>query len=258
MAFRASGGAGGDPGLADAIHRHPRLVSPPRLGPGGLLGADRRVFIPGEGVSLPLLLNCGGWYGPIPHPLRGPAWSPGAPALGDRVQRESHSRASADAPRAFQGGTRSPLQLLITNAFNSLRWSSIRQALRDKGFPVYLRKIVDDYLFDREIEYPTMNGKTQIRKVTAGIPQGSVFGPTLWNITYDSVLRTPTEEGCIILGYADDTLILSRAMTLEEATAKVNLQLSYYDASSNWNLKSLPAKRELFCLMLKYLILLND
>jgi len=53
MAFRASGGAGGDLGLADAIYRHPRLVSPPHLGPGCLFGADRRVSIPGEGVALP-------------------------------------------------------------------------------------------------------------------------------------------------------------------------------------------------------------
>lgn len=40
------------------------------------------------------------------------------------------------------------------------------------------------------------------------------------------MLRTPFEEGCIILGYADNTLILSRAKTTEEAIAKVNLQNS--------------------------------
>jgi len=64
------------------------------------------------------------------------------------------------------------------------------------------------------------------RKITAGVPHGSVLGPTLWNITYDWVLRTPLEEGCVILGYADDTLILSKANTTEEAIAKANLQNS--------------------------------
>lgn len=101
------------------------------------------------------------------------------------------------------------VSLDITNAFNSLKWSCIRQALKDKGFPTYLRKIIDSYLSDREIEYPTVEGTTHTRKITAGVPQDLVLGPTLWNITYDWVLRTPLEEGCVILGYADDTLILS-------------------------------------------------
>lgn len=63
------------------------------------------------------------------------------------------------------------VSLDITNAFNSLKWSCIRQALRDKGFPFYLRKIMDSYLSDREIEYPTIDGTTHTRRITAGVPQ---------------------------------------------------------------------------------------
>jgi len=71
------------------------------------------------------------------------------------------------------------VSLDITNAFNFLRWRCIRNALRDKGFPLYLRRILDSYLSDREIEYPTIEGVTHTRKITAGVPQGSVLGPTL-------------------------------------------------------------------------------
>jgi len=88
VAFRASGGAGGDPELADAIHRHPRLWIP-SAHMTRRSWTNRRVSFPGEGIALPLLPNCGrtGPRRPLP---RGPTWSPRAPALGDRVQRESY------------------------------------------------------------------------------------------------------------------------------------------------------------------------
>lgn len=114
----------------------------------------------------------------------------------------------------------------VTNAFNTIKWSYIRQALWDKGFPLYIRRMVDSYLSEREIEFLTINGDTQTRQVIAGVPQDSVLGPTLWNIAYDQVLRTPIEKSCITIGYADDTFIMARASSLEEAKAKINLQLS--------------------------------
>lgn len=118
------------------------------------------------------------------------------------------------------------ISLDVTNAFNSIRWRNIRRALREKCFPQYLRRIISDYLSCREIEYPTINGTTITRKVTAGVPQGSILGPALWSITYDFVLRTPLEEDAVILGYADDIFIMAKAATKEAAIVKVNLQSS--------------------------------
>lgn len=40
------------------------------------------------------------------------------------------------------------------------------------------------------------------------------------------MLRTPLEEGSVIIGYADDTFVMSKAATTEDAIAKNNLQLS--------------------------------
>lgn len=46
----------------------------------------------------------------------------------------------------------------IKNAFNTHPWSAIKEALRKKGFPEYIRKIIADYLSNRAIEYINGNG----------------------------------------------------------------------------------------------------
>lgn len=58
-----------------------------------------------------------------------------------------------------------------------------------------------------------------------GVPQGSVIGPYLWNVTYDKVLRVDKLVGTEVVCYADDTLVIAVADSLEEAKTKACIML---------------------------------
>ncbi|KAL6416661.1 hypothetical protein ACFW04_013267 [Cataglyphis niger] len=104
----------------------------------------------------------------------------------------------------------------IKNAFNSIPWRVIRKSLERKEFPLYIRRIIDSFLSDRSIQFIGRNGIFYKKSMSAGVPQGSVLGPVLWNIAFDSVLSMAENENhCSILCYADDTLVIVTGKNVE-------------------------------------------
>jgi len=89
------------------------------------------------------------------------------------------------------------------------------EGLNYHGVPPYLRAVIGTYLRGRKISYSGRDGAPRSRDVCCGVPQGSVLGPTLWNVEYDGVLRGFLPPGLVC--YADDTLVLARGDNEEEA-----------------------------------------
>lgn len=98
--------------------------------------------------------------------------------------------------------------LLITvdvkNAFNSVPWRRIVRALDRKRVNPHLISVIKSYLSDRAV----LVGDAGRLEVTCGVPQGSVLGPTLWNLFYDGVLRLEVPDGVVLMRYADDLAII--------------------------------------------------
>lgn len=118
------------------------------------------------------------------------------------------------------------IALDIANAFNGIPWRAIRRQVRwRKRFPIDICRIVDGYLSNRWVEFITGEGGRCRYQVRAGVPQGSVLRPLLWNITYDDVVRMETFRGCLLVCYADDTLVLVVANNVEAACDLANNQL---------------------------------
>lgn len=95
----------------------------------------------------------------------------------------------------------------VKNAFNSASWFAIADALYRLGLPEGLFRLLGDYFNNRVLIYDTEAGEERVT-VSAGVPQGSIAGATLWNIMYDAVLRLPLPEGVEIVGFADDIVLV--------------------------------------------------
>lgn len=109
----------------------------------------------------------------------------------------------------------------VQNAFNSAVWSVIVRELRAKKIPEYLVNTVESYFSERTIKVT----KSKTIDMTAGVPQGSVLGPLLWNILYDQVLRLSLPEGVTSIAYADDLAIMAEAINEVELERQVNESL---------------------------------
>lgn len=131
--------------------------------------------------------------------------------------------AIAEVLRLAQVAVRGPVQgrkmcvvvtLDVRNAFNSVPRAIMDEALQRASTPKYLIKTLRSYMDNRYIILGQGSGEETI-PVRCGVPQGSVLGPTLWNLFYNCVLTLDLPESAKLIAFADDLEVVAMAHNTE-------------------------------------------
>lgn len=153
----------------------------------------------------------------------------------------------ADEAEAFSSRNRrlcAVITLDVRNAFNSASWQMILEELVKRQVDKSLINIISSYLSERSILIEA-EGQRVKKNISSGVPQGSVLGPTLWNILYDGVLEIDQPEGVTLIGFADDIVMVVTAIDESTLMSRANTALQRVD---NWmetkNLHLAPEKTE--------------
>lgn len=88
--------------------------------------------------------------------------------------------------------------------------------------------LLKSYLLDREFRVRFGSAYSNFKPILAGVPQGSVLSPTLYNIFTSDL---PTSEQAITGTFADDTAVLATAENLPTANSKVQFDI---DRKLDW------------------------
>lgn len=107
----------------------------------------------------------------------------------------------------------------IKSAFDTASHELILNSMRRKGVPGNLIDLVTSFFTDRQVHL-IHESLIKSRAIEQGCPQGSVSGPSLWNILMDSLPYICPDSDSNIVCFADDALLQTRARTIDEVITK--------------------------------------
>lgn len=111
------------------------------------------------------------------------------------------------------------------------------------GFPNYLTKMVRCYLANRSFRVSLSGATSDTQAVAAGVPQGSILGPILFNVYTSDVPQLP--GGCTLALYADDSGIMANGRTPKVYRSRLQRGVTAYVAYlAAWKIKVNESKSQ--------------
>jgi hypothetical protein len=121
----------------------------------------------------------------------------------------------------------------VAQAFDKV-WHRGLEFKLQRDLPFKYFEILKSYLAERYFRVKYGDAYSGLRKISAGVPQGSVLGPLLY-LLYTNDL--PVAAGATTATFADDTAILAVGSHVEEATTRLQEQVNKVSAwAKRWRI----------------------
>lgn len=142
------------------------------------------------------------------------------------------------------------LSLDLKRAFDTIWHEGLIYKLTRLNLPKHYVTLIKNYLSNRTIRTRVNCAVSHPRHISAGVPQGTVLSPLLYNLYVCDLPKIPT---CTVIQYADDTLVYTASFAAQAANNRLKYYATklkkYYD---EWKLIINPEKSETITLTKKF------
>lgn len=126
------------------------------------------------------------------------------------------------------------ISLDIEGAFDNAWWPALKRQMVVKNCPKNLYALVASYLEDRIIRVNYARATSE-KGTTKGCVQGSIAGPTFWNLILDSLLQKMASLGVYCQAFADDVVLVFSDFSTSPLQQSANDTL---DIVSEWGVRN--------------------
>lgn len=131
----------------------------------------------------------------------------------------------------------------VEKAFDNVWHDGLVHKLVQADVPTYIVKMVRNYLSNRTFRVHLPGATSEVKAIAAGVPQGSLLGPMLYNLYTSDVPQLP--GGCILALYADDSAIMANGRTPTIYRSRLQQGVTAYVAYlTSWKIKVNEAKSQ--------------
>lgn len=143
------------------------------------------------------------------------------------------------------------LLLDIQKAFDTVWTDGLIYKMKNyHKLPDYITNLFYTYLTERYIQVRVNNKLSTIKPLKAGVPQGTILSPVLFNLYISDLPTCPITKTIM---YADDTIIYASSFSAQTATEKIKYHISKLtDYYGKWKIDINTQKTETIILTRKF------